>query len=227
MRGRSTIIICAVLALGVAPAGALASSGNAAATHAYIEANFKLSRAAEASVAPAQAKIVALDAQLGRECPKVGEGGPEDEESGKVSREATEALWSISYGTSSGSIQAFAKTVSALKWSSPNLTRIAQHYAKTLEGLAALPLPNLCGNVREWAASGFHTIPAATLQLYERVEALEGHTIPAKLLAPYERPSDRSIVAATTRLETKLEHTETVVGFNDWDMLLETLGLNQ
>jgi len=28
-------------------------------------------------------------------------------------------------------------------------------------------------------------------------------------------------------LETKLEHTETVVGFSDWDMLLETLGLNQ
>ena len=29
------------------------------------------------------------------------------------------------------------------------------------------------------------------------------------------------------RLETKLEHTETVTGFNDWDTLLEALGLNQ
>ena len=227
MLGRSTIIITALLALGVAPAGALASSRNAAATHAYIEANYKLSRAAEASVAPAQAKIVALDAQLGSECPKVGEGGPEDEESQKLAYEVSSALWSVSYGAGSGSIRAFAKTVSSLSWSNPNLTRIARHYAKTLEGLAALPLPNLCGNVREWTASGFHTIPATTLQLDEHVEALEGHTIPPKLLAPYERPSDRSIVAQTTRLETKLERTETVVGFNDWDMLLETLGLNQ
>ena len=228
MWGRSTIFITAVLALGVAPAGALGSSGgNAAATHAYIEANFKLSRAAEASVAPVQAKVEALDAQLGRECPKVGKGGPEDEESQKVSHEAVEALWSLSYGADVVPIRAFAKTVSALSWSNPNLTRIARHYAKTLEGLAALPLPNLCENVREWATSDFKTIPATTLQLDAQAEALEGHTIPAKLLAPYERPSDRSIVARTARLETKLERTETVVGFNDWDMLLETLGLNQ
>jgi len=227
MLGRSTIIITALLALGVAPAGALASSGDAAATHAYIEANFKLTRAAEASVAPVQAKIVAFDAQLGSECPKVGAGGPEDDESQKVSHEAVDALWSLSYGADVSSIRAFAKTVGSLHWSNPKLTRIAQHYAKTLEGLAALPLPNLCANVREWKASDFRTIPAATLQLDERAESLEGHTIPPPLLAPYERPADRGIVAQTTRLETKLEHTETVVGFSDWDMLLETLGLNQ
>jgi hypothetical protein len=227
MLGRSRIIIAALLALGVAPAGALASSGNAAATHAYIEANFKLTRAAEASVAPVQAKIVAFDAQLGSECPKAGEGGPENEESQKVSHEAADALWSISYGADIVPIRTFAKTVGSLSWSNPNLTRIARHYASTLEGLAALPLPNLCANVREWKASDFRTIPAATLQLDERAEALEGHTIPPQLLAPYERPADRGIVAQTTRLETKLEHTETVVGFSDWDMLLETLGLNQ
>jgi hypothetical protein len=227
MLGRSTIIVTALLALVVAPAAAIASSGDAAATHSYIEANFKLTRAAEASVAPVQAKIVAFDAQLGSECPKAGEGGPENDESQKVSHEAVDALWSLSYGADAGSIQAFAKTVGSLSWSNPNLTLIARHYAKTLEGLAALPLPNLCANVREWKVSDFRTIPAATLQLDERAESLEGHTIPPRLLAPYERPADRGIVAQTTRLETKLEHTETVVGFSDWDMLLETLGLNQ
>ena len=227
MLGRSTIIITALLALGVAPAGALASSGDAASTHAYIEANLELTRAAEASVAPVQAKIDAFDKQLGQECPKAGAGGPEDNESQKVSHEAVEALWSLSYGADVVPIREFAKTVGSLRWSNPSLTRIARHYAKTLEGLAALPLPNLCTNVREWKASDFRTIPAATLQLYERAEALEGHPIPPQLLAPYERPADRGIVAQTTRLETKLEHTETVVGFSDWDMLLETLGLNQ
>ena len=227
MLGRSTIVIAALLALGVAPSGALASSPNAAATHAYIEANYKLTRAAEASVAPVQAKVVAYDKQLGQECPKAGAGGPENAESQNVSHEAADALWSLSYGAEVAPIRAFAKTVGSLHWSNPNLTRIARHYAKTLEGLAALPLPNLCENVREWKASDFRTIPAATLQLDQRAEALEGHTIPPRLLAPYERPSDRAVVAKTTSLETKLEHTETVVGFSDWDMLLETLGLNQ
>jgi hypothetical protein len=224
---RFIIAALALGAFGVTPAGALASSGDAAATHAYIEANFKLTRAAEASVAPVQAKIAALDKQLGRECPKVGEGGPENGESQKVSHEAADALWSLSYGADVAPIRAFAKTVGSLHWSNPSLTRIARHYAKTLEGLAALPLPNLCGDVREWKASDFRTIPAATLQLDERAESLEGQTIPPKLLAPYERPSDRGVVAETSRLETKLERTETVVGFSDWDMLLETLGLNQ
>lgn len=229
MLGRSTIVIAALLTLGlgVAPAGALASSPNTAATHAYIEANFKLTRAAEASVAPVQAKIVAFDKQLDRECPKAGAGGPENDESQRVSHEAADALWSLSYGADLAPIRAFAKTVESLRWSNPNLTRIARHYASTLQGLAALPLPNLCANVREWKASDFRTIPATTLQLDERAEALEGHTIPPQLLAPYERPSDRGILAQTTRLETGLEHTETVVGFSDWDMLLETLGLNQ
>jgi hypothetical protein len=226
MLGRSTIIVIAVLALGLAPAAASAAAGDTAATHAYIEANFTLARAAEASVAPVQAKIVQFNQQLGRECPKVGTGSPEDEESQKVSHEAIDALWSLSYGADAGPIRAFVQAVQPLRWSNPQLTRIAQHYAKTLQALAALPLPNLCGDVRTWAASDFRTIPATTLQA-DQAESIEGHTIPAKLLAPYARPSDRSILAQTTRLETKLEHTETVVGFNDWDSLLETLGLNQ
>jgi hypothetical protein len=226
MLGRSRIIAIAALALGLAPATASAASQNAASTHAYIEANYTLSREAEASVAPVQAKIVQLNRQLGRECPKVGAGAPENTESEKVSHEVIDALWSVSYGADAGPIRAFVKAVQPLRWSSPRLTRIAQHYAKTLQALAALPLPNLCGDVRMWAASDFRTIPATTLQA-DRAEAIEGHSIPAKLLAPYVRPSDKSILESTTRLETKLANTETVVGFNDWDTLLETLGLNQ
>src|ERR1700678_989783 len=95
---RSTIIITAVLALGAAPATALATSQNDASTHAYILANAALVRKAEASVGPVQASIVALNQKLGQECPKVGAGSPENDESQKVSYEVTAALWSLSYG---------------------------------------------------------------------------------------------------------------------------------
>src|SRR6202042_2695080 len=131
----------------------------------------------------------------------------------KVSHEAVDALWSLSYSADAGPIGSFVKAVKALSWSNPNLTHIAQHYAKTLQALAALPLPNLCGDVRTWAASDFRTIPETTLPADQLAESIEGHPIPPKLLAPYERPSDKSIVERTTRLETKLTNTETVVGF--------------
>jgi hypothetical protein len=227
MLTRSTIIITALLALGAAPATALATSQNDASTHAYILANAALVRKAEASVRPVQASVVALNQRLGQECPKVGAGSPENDESQKVSYEVTAALWSLSYGAYAGPIDAFARAVKPLRWSNPKLTQIAQHYAKSLRELAAIAMPDLCGDVRAWSASDFRSIPANTLRIDQLVEPIEGHTIPPRLLAPYVRPAEEGVLAHTTRLETKLEQTETVTGFSDWDMLLETLGLNQ
>jgi hypothetical protein len=226
MLARSTLII-AVLVLGLMPARAIATPQDIASTHAYILANFALARETEAGVKATQASIVRLNQRLGQECRDVGAGSPENEESQKTSYEVVGALWSVSYGADAGPIGAFAQAVRPLRWSNPRLTRLAQSYARSLHELAALPMPNLCGDVRAWSASGFRTIPATTLGFDKRAESIETHTIPPRLLAPYERPADKSILARTTRLETKLEHTETVVGFNDWDSLLETLGLNQ
>jgi hypothetical protein len=226
MRGRSIII--AVLALGVAPAVAGASSArNATSTHAYIVANYAFARASVATIAPAQADIVALDQKLGQECPDVGAGSPQDEASQEPSHEVAGALWSVSYGADAGPIHAFVEAVRRLRWSNPEITRIAQNYTRSLEGLAALAVPELCGNMREWSASGFRTVPAATTAFVTHAESLEGHTIPQRLLASYERPADRRIVQRTTQLEARLESNELNVGFDDWDMLLATLGMNQ
>jgi hypothetical protein len=222
---RSTII--ALLVLGLLPAEATATPRDRASTHAYIQANFALERAANASIAPTEASVALLNQKLGQECPKVGAGSPQNAESQKASYEVAGALWSVSYGAVAGPIGTFVRAVKPLHWSNPKITRIAQGYARSLSELAALPMPNICADVRTWSASGFHTIPTATVSFDQHVESIEGHTIPARLLAPYERSSDRSVVARTSRLETKLERAETVAGFNDWDTLLETLALNQ
>jgi hypothetical protein len=224
---KRTTMILTVIALGMAPAPAIATSRDLAATHAYIRANYAFARASEARVAPAQANIDALNQKLGRECPKVGAGSLQNEASQPMSYEVVVALWSSSYGTDAGPIRTFVDTVRRLRWSNSRLTHIAQSYARSLHELAALPMPDLCGDVSTWKASGFKTVPASTILLDRRVEAIEGKTIPASLLAPYEQPGDRGILASTMSLETKLQQTETVVGFNDWDLLLETLGLNQ
>lgn len=226
----STIVVA--LGLFMTPAAALGSPAQAtpldvASTHAYIVANFDFARASNALGKPAQAAIAHLNDKLHRECPDVGAGAPEDEESEKPAYEVAGALWSVSYGADAGPIGTFAKTVRGLRWSNSKITHLAHHYASTLQGLAALPLPNLCADVRAWSASGFKTLPASTLRFDTHTESLEGHTVPQRLLAPYEEAADKSIVARTAHIETKLERTETVEGFNDWDMLLGTLGLPQ
>jgi hypothetical protein len=226
MLGR-TIMVVAVLACGMVPATALATQRDIASTHTYIRANYAFARATEAKVKAAQNNILALNRQFGQKCPKVGAGSPQNEESQHVSYEVVVALWSASFGTDAGPIKTFGNAVKGLRWSNHKLVHIAQSYANGLRELATLPTPDICGDVLAWKSTDFKTVPTSTTQLDRRVEAIEPKTIPPSLLAPYVRPADKSILAATTRLESKLERTETVVGFNDWDLALETLGLNQ
>jgi hypothetical protein len=232
MLARSTAV--ALLTLALIPAAASAAPRHKAvkrqdrvSTHAYIQANFALERAADASIAPTEAAAALLNQKLGQECPQAAAGSPQNAESQKASYEVAGALWSISYGDVAGPISTFAQAVKPLHWSNPKITRIAQHYATSLTELAALPMPNICADDRAWSASGYHTLPTPLLSFVQHAESIEGHTIPPRLLAPYERPSDRAVVASTSRLETQLEHAESLAGFTAWDTVLETLGLNQ
>ena len=215
------------LALGLAPATASATPRDIASTHAYIQANFALARATEARIGITQTSIERRTKQFGRECHDVGVGSPQDEEAQKLSYEAVGAVWSVSYGSDAGPIRAFARAVKPLRWSNAKLTRIAQGYAKSLQQLAALPMPDLCGDARAWRASGFQTVPATTLRFDAHVESIEGHSIPARLLAPYEQAADRGTLARTTRLEADLEHLEFEAGVEDWMALLDAVGLKQ
>ena len=67
-------VTTAVLTLALVPASAVAS--DVSATHAYLQANYVLSRAT-VGIAPAQhAATEALNSRLARECPRAGAGSP-------------------------------------------------------------------------------------------------------------------------------------------------------
>ena len=226
MRGPIAAILT-VLVFGAAPATALGTPQDTASTHAYIRANYALNRATQAKVKVAQASIEATIHKLGQECPKLGVGSPQNEESQPLSYEVVVALWSTSYTTDAGPIRKFAQAVRHLRWSNPKLTHMTQRYATDLQSLAGLQMPNVCGDVTAWKETGFKTVPATSIQLDRRVEAIEPKAIPPSLLAPYEQPADKAILATTTHIESQLQQIETVEGFNDWDQALEAVGLNQ
>jgi hypothetical protein len=219
--------ILAMLVFGCAPAAALGTPQDIASTHAYIRANYALNRATQTKVKAAQANIETTIHKLGQECPGLGVGSPQNEESQHLSYEVVVALWSASYSIDAGPIRKFASAVRHLHWSNPTLTHRAQRYATDLQDLASLQMPDVCGNVTAWKETGFKTVPASTIQLDRRVEAIEPKTIPSSLLAPYEQPADKAILATTTHIESRLQQIETAQGFNDWDQALETVGLNQ
>jgi len=223
-RVRATITAVALLAaLGAHDAAA----SNVSATHAYIQANYALSKAGVARMGTVQAKVQALNSSLAQQCPGAGRGAPELEITQPLSGEVVAALWSIAYTENAGPIATFDSKVKHLRWSSSRITRIVSRYARSLHELATLPMPSLCEDVRSFAASGFRTPPPRAISLVEHAESLELEPVPAQLLAPFERGSDANVVAKTARLEAKLEEQEFSLGQTDWLEVLATLGLPQ
>lgn len=222
LRRAATIVL---LWFALAPAAAAASSGDVAATHAYVRANYALNRAGVGLIKQGEARIQTFNRKLAQECLHAGAGSPVNELAQPMSYEVAAALWAIAYSTAAGPIRTFVAAVRSLHWSSARITHIARGYATSLHELSTLPVPDLCADVRAWTASHFTAIPANVAQLDKRVEAIEGESIPPKLLAPFERGSDASVVARTRGLEHRLAENEFVVGQDDWIEVTETLGL--
>jgi hypothetical protein len=219
--------LAAVLAIGLTPAGAAAAPRDVAATHSYLVAAYTALHTTVTKWSSVEAAIHKLDQRFRAECPNVGAGSPQNEEEQKLSYEVAGALWATGYRSQAKAVQAYVKTVGALKWSNPTLTRDAHRFTTELHEMATLKVPDLCGDVRAWAAGGFGAVPADTVRFVRHVEALELKEVPRKLLAPYVAPSDRGLMARDERLATQFEELEFTHGQNDWNELLEVLALNQ
>src|SRR5438128_4575611 len=210
------LVVTLVMLTAVAPSPALASSQDVAATHAAIVAGYALAHAGVATINIAQSKIESFNRKLAAECPGVGNGTPESEASQPMSYEVAVALWSIAYGSAAGPIKTFAKAIRPLRWTNSRINHGARTLVANLTALATIPLPDLCGDVRAWTASGFTNIPRHVAELDRRVEALELPEIPWKLVAPYVRRDDAGLVAYIKRAERKIAEAEFMLGQNDW-----------
>jgi hypothetical protein len=220
-------ILAAVLTVGLAPAGAAAAPRDVASTHAYLVAGYAALHATVTKWSSVEGDIHKLDLRFHAECPDVGAGSPQSNEEQKLSAEVAGALWATGYHTDAKIVQAFVKAVSPLRWSNPAITRSARKFTSGLTAMTRLPVPDLCGDVRSWAAGGFNAVPASTEQYVRRVEAIEVKEIPRGLLAPYVQPADRGLRARDERLALQFEELEFMRGQSDWNTLLETLALSQ
>jgi len=224
---RRAAILTAVLAVAGAPTTADAASRDAASTHTYLAASYRVLHAAVSTWSSVEASIHRLDQRFAAECPDVGAGSPQNEEEQKLSYEAAGALWATGYHTDAAIVRAYVNTLSRLTWSNPQVTRDARRLATGLREMTALQVPDICADVRAWHANGFGAMPSNVAPYDQHVEAIDIHEIPRKLLAPYVQPADRGLRERTEHLATRFEELEFMRGQADWIALLEVVGLNE
>jgi hypothetical protein len=231
-RGRSAIFATA-LAVGLLSAGLLStdalaeSSRDAASTHTALVAAYTTLNAVVNTWPTVESSLHKLEQKYDTECPDIGKGSPQSEPEQRLSYEVAGALFAAGYHADAKIADKFIKAVSPLKWSNPALTRRARKFIKGLREMISLQVPNICGDVRSWTATGYATIPSSTLQFDQHVEAIEVEVPSPQILAPYIQPADRGLFVKVEHLIKRFEELEFTTGQQAWDSLLEKLGLQQ
>jgi hypothetical protein len=224
---RVSATLLTALALALFPAQALAAPQDLASTHAFLVAGHTALQATVSRWSAVEAGIRRMEHKFAAECPHVGEGSPQNEEEQKMSYEVAGALWASGYHTDAGIVRRFWAAVKSLRWSDPSITRRARTFAHSLLEMTKISVPDLCGDVRAWAATGFTSIPESTARYDKHVEAIEVKLPSAKLIRPFVHGSDSALLAEDLRLYNRFEELEVETGFKEWDNLLEILSLSQ
>lgn len=225
-------ILAASLVLAAAPTPALARSrtrakkSDIAATKAYIQADYALVHAARINMLAGEAALESLRQTLGAECPGAAAASPENEAAEKLSNEVVGTMGVAFIRADVQAVASFAGAVAPLHWSNPKLTRKAATYATKLKALAALTMPDVCGDVRAWAASGYRALPASTARfdLQFSAEDVGIGEVPAHLLAPYEDRGERVTLQQTAQFENELVDAE-ARAVEPWSKILDALNL--
>lgn len=156
-----------------------------------------------------------------------GADSPQNESEQRLSYEVTGALWATGYHTDAKIVQSFTNAVSTLRWTNAAIVHRGLTFLIGLHEMVALQVPDLCGDVRAWAATGYATVPADTQQYDQHVESIEVEIPSLQMFAPYVQPSDKALFARVKRLVKKFDELEFTTGQRYWNKLLETLALNQ
>ncbi|MGH2865407.1 MAG: hypothetical protein ACRDJX_09195 [Solirubrobacteraceae bacterium] len=205
MRAR-WLCACLVTALigVVVPTGAQAASGDAAATQAYLRANYTLVSYFAAHIPSARAQLAGVLAGVRRECPQAAAQSPEDVDSEQLSNEVIGTMVTTVAQRNLPPTRSFDRTVASLRWSNGALTSAVRAYVAKGTTLTALAVPHLCADIEAWVAGDYQTLPQSTVAFDRRF--MPSWVAPGFLphaLAAYETPQERTLARRTVRLEEK------------------------
>jgi hypothetical protein len=211
------------LVMGSTPA--LASSGNAAATQAYVQANYALVRVARSHLAPSEAGPLHVLAQVESECPRAGAQSPQDSESTQMSDEVIGTIVIAAAQPDLQAIRTFVHAASGLSWSNHGLTSVIRTYVGDLKTVLSLSAPSLCSEVKAWAADGFHALPTSTVTFVAKfIPAWVALGFLPAQLSGYESSAAKALAKRSGRLEQQLAEAETRAVAH-YDDIMNTLAI--
>ena len=261
-----TLVLLAMASTAALAAGARPTPEDASATHAYLIASNTFAEAELRNLPQSNAAMEATAARISGECPGVLAGAPPaEQELSSTSLQAQSPLSPRAEGerrrqsTQRGDLQselsialedaraqpnreateALISALTPLRWSSPTMTVLVHLTVASVQTELELPVPSVCADVNEWAASGFKTLSPVSKDIARHDEALlkdafELIAIVAQthaksvteFLAPVENASDRAIAQRSQTLKAELQ-SSTVSTKKTLKDLEATVGLPQ
>jgi hypothetical protein len=213
-----------LVVLALAPAAAQAS--DASATEAYLRANYALVNAGHAHLGSSIAGYKSVLSTVKRDCPRAAAESPQNPESTELSNEVIGTMVLTAGKPDRPAVLAYLRAVSGLHWSSASVTRAVAAYATNLRKLYALAVPNLCGDVKAWAASAFKPTPQSTVSF---VKVFYPNWVALGLLPPglsrFESSQGRSLASRSSRFEYQITNVE-AQAVETWSAIMDELLLN-
>ena len=225
VRRRVLATATAALALSCAAGPVVAEAGNSSATSTYVRANYSLVAAGKAHLRASIAAYKGVLAKVRRDCPRAAEGSPQNADSTKLSNEVIGAMVLSAGVPDRPAIATYLRIVKSLSWSNGGLTRAVRNYATSLHKLYDLSIPELCGDIRAWKASGYKTLPSSTVSF---VDVFYPNWVALGLqpsgLARFEGGGERRLARSAARFEYQLTNAE-AEAVETWGDIMTTLDL--
>jgi hypothetical protein len=226
----SVVLVLVGLALAASPVAFAESAGDVTAIRALSRATKTLLRAARPDLPRGLAAVNSYANAVAAQCPKVAAESPQNHGAEQLDDEVVGVLTVVGYRTAAGPIRTFYHAVKGLHWSSSKLTRAVKTFATKLDKLVGITVPSLCGDIKEWAASGYKTLSASTTQFLKQYdaadpEAEEGPLI-MRLARPYATVGAVALFHNIENFEAELAETEAHAVFS-YKHLMNTIELNQ
>ena len=224
MINRAVSAAVAACALAATVAGT-AQASDRSATAAYVRANYALVAAGHAHLGTSIAAYKGVLAKVRRECPRGAASSPQDPESTKLSNEVIGTMVLSAGRPDRPAIQAYLRAVKRLSWSNGAITRAVRTYASSLSKLYGLAVPDLCGDVRAWAAGGFKTLSPGTVSF---VEVFYPNWVALGLqpagLARFEGGAEQRLARTAAHFEYQLTNAE-AEAVETWGDIMNALDL--
>jgi len=221
---RRVLVAAATAALALsAPVAARASDGSA--TASYLQANYALVAAGHAHLGTSIAAYRAVLTKVRRECPHAAEGSPQNTESTKLSNEIIGAMVLSAGKPDRPAVRSYLQAVRGLHWSTGSINRAVTRYASSLSKLYGLSVPDVCADVRAWAAGAFKSLPSSTVSF---VEVFYPNWVALGLLpagiSRFESGQGRSLAHSAARFEYQLTNAE-AEAVETWGEIMNALDL--